>query len=294
MLLDELECTLCLVESRLRQIARTGLTQEKVRKFFSFLSSLDLRNRTLAFAKSYEFVLTLNDGEDIYRDQKQKIRDRFLTMLRQVQSQPLNIWRAIRWAVNANLLDVEMPTYRPDIEQIVTKLDSEVHIRACRDIVQLIEESQNVYYALDNVGEHLFDLLFVKLLVEQGKSVTLLVRGRPYEIDVTYDMLVKDLELMNLHGTVQVIVRDDFMPPLLSLSEMSTSSGTVVISKGIANLEAYLNYADKLEKFNIVFLLTAKCAPLARFFSVPQGSGIVVDSYFLNQLIRDKFSRDVT
>ncbi len=283
MLIDELECTLCLVESRLRQLARTGLTEDKVRKFFKALAELDLSNRTLAFARSYEIVLQLCNQEDIYYQHKEELREKFLNIVKSLLSMNVDIARALRWAANANLLDVEMPHYRPDLLKVLETLDQEPHIMSFQDPVANICAAKRILYVLDNAGEHLVDLLFVRALVSLDKDVTVLVRELPYEIDVTYREILRDIDLLGLRDKVKVHVSPGRLPPVLSVRNFDPD--VLVISKGIANFEAYLNFYDELKHYDITFMLTVKCKPLSRLFSVPIGRSVVLSSDFLNKLL---------
>ena len=284
-LIDELECTLCLVESRLRQLARSGLTEDKIKKFFKALAELDLSNRTVAFAKSYEIVLQLCNQDDIYSNHKSELRERFLNIVKPLLNLDIDISRAVKWAANANLLDVEMPHYRPDLSKVLETLDQEPHILSSRDPVSDMYRADHVLYVLDNVGEHLVDLVLVRALVNAGKDVTLLVRELPYEIDITYRELLQDLELLDLHNKVRVRVSSGRLPPILSIKEFDTN--TLVISKGIANFEAYLNFYNELRQHKIMFMLTIKCKPLSKLFNVPLGKSIILSSDFLNKLLSE-------
>ncbi|NPA23924.1 MAG: DUF89 family protein [Crenarchaeota archaeon] len=282
-----MNCLLCLLESRLRELYKVrGLYPDLVRKFLRELSELDLEKRTNVFIHSFDLVVKLSGVDDPHREEKLKLYDRFLKVYNIVREQVQNLEDAFKFAVNANLLDVEMHDYRPDLTNVHTVLTRDVKVLSNEslDICSFVKRFRRVCYVLDNSGEHVFDIALADMLHRRNINVLLLVREEPYEIDVTREIVEDTLERFNID--IDVVEICGRCPPVLYAVKEFDSSDTLIISKGIANLEAYIDWCVHDPRGNVLFLLVAKCGPIARFLGVEKGSGVVATSDYINSRAR--------
>ncbi|MEB3788260.1 MAG: ARMT1-like domain-containing protein [Desulfurococcales archaeon] len=147
------------------------------------------------------------------------------------------------------------------------------------DPVGLVEEAESVAIVVDNAGEAVIDLLAARWLVERGHRVVMVARSLPYEVDVTAGELRElaarlgvDVEVYETGGRLPV-----FHPSSLdSPGGRAVRDANVILSKGIANFEAALENTG-LSLSRLVFLLRAKCRPIASWAGVSVGVPLVVD-----------------
>ncbi len=283
--MDSLNCLLCLLESRLRELYKTcGLCPDIVKKFLRELSELDLEKRTNVFIRSFDLVVKLSGKDDPHREEKLKIYEKFLKIYEIVRESIRSIDDALKFAVNANLLDVEMHDYRPDLSNVYEILMRDVKfLERDAKAIDILNNSRRVCYVLDNSGEHVFDIVLADLL-KRDHDVILLVRECPYEIDVTREIVEDTLTRLNVKlNVIEVCGR---CPPILYAVKEFDEPGTVIISKGIANLEAYIDWCRERHRGQVLFLLVAKCGPIAKFLGVEKGTGVIATSDYVNYRVR--------
>ncbi len=273
--------------SRLRELNKMcKINSDILTKFFKRLSETEFNKRTNIFIRSFEFIIEVTGMEDPHREEKYEIYERFLSLCKEIMSSIDRIDVALRYSINANLLDVEMHDYKPDIENILKLLNRSI-VNLGGDPIEIIDRYRQIYYILDNSGEHLFDLLLIKNLQKMGKDVTILIRELPYEIDVTRELVVRGMQDVGLID-VDIVEVYGRCPPILYAIKEFDQENSLIISKGIANLEAYIDWCiDKNN--NVLFLLVAKCSPIARLLGVEKGSGVTATSDYIKSRVKEIF-----
>ena len=139
---------------------------------------------------------------------------------------------------------------------------------------KLIDSSDTVLYAFDNCGESQFDKLLIREIKSRGKRVIGVVRGKPILNDVSYDDAIRiglDKELDRIVSTGDFAIG---FPEKISDTNLSEELGKagVLITKGMANYESL---SDREMSVPVVFLLRAKCVPVASSLNVPVGTNVV-------------------
>ncbi len=285
MFLDNVNCVLCLVESRLRELNKLcKINSNILRLFFKEISNIDEYKRTNIFVKSFEFIVKITGIEDPHREEKWRIYRQFLNICRDVIDKICNIDEALKFAINSNLLDVEMHDYKPRIENVLELLNRDVKYIDV-NFRKVLDRCRQVCYILDNSGEHLFDLVLADYIRRLKKDVVLLVRELPYEIDVTRELVIRGIQDLDLKD-FEIIEVPDRCPPILYAAREFNDKNTLIISKGIANFEAYIDWCVDYD-LNAIFLLVAKCSPIAKFLEVEKGSGVCVSSDYINSRVRN-------
>ncbi|MBF0472952.1 MAG: DUF89 family protein, partial [Nitrospirae bacterium] len=131
-------------------------------------------------------------------------------------------------------------------------------------------------YLLDNSGEVVFDMMLIKVLIEMGKDVTAIVKGKPIINDVT----MEDAMQIGLTDICSVIdngsdavgtIREWCSPEFIHLY----NNAPLIISKGQGNFETL--HQDNTK---ILFLFQSKCDVISRWLNLEKGSMLLGSKTF--------------
>jgi uncharacterized protein with ATP-grasp and redox domains len=139
------------------------------------------------------------------------------------------------------------------------------------DVYQAVSQAHHVFYVADNAGEIGFDSLLISLLKESGMKVTLVVKEEPFFDDAT----MKDASYFGLDRIADAIlsVNRIFVPEDAPEDLADTfAQSDLVISKGTGNCEALWGLPTNKNK---IFMLKAKCSPVAKETGAPFGTFVV-------------------
>lgn len=140
------------------------------------------------------------------------------------------------------------------------------------DFYEAASKAQNVFYVADNAGEIGFDSLVISLLRNMGAKVTLVVKEGPFFDDAT----LEDVRYFGLQHMVDAVhcVRGGIFVPHDTGAELDPlfENADLVVSKGTGNFEALKGYTEKKPT---LFLLKAKCRPVAKETNTPKGQFVV-------------------
>jgi uncharacterized protein with ATP-grasp and redox domains len=181
----------------------------------------------------------------------------------------------------ANGVDIPMPGYTPGIEKLIRGLhDKPAWLGVSEEAVEkLLRGVERIVAVLDNAGEAVFDIAAAAQLARRsGRPLYVVVRGEPYEVDVTRDEAVDiaakiapEAWIVSTGSRYPV-----FHPRASEEARRLLGRGSLVLVKGIANLEAFLDYPESIAGADsVLFLLKAKCEPLARLFGVGHAEPVV-------------------
>lgn len=175
---------------------------------------------------------------------------------------------AIRLAVAGNVIDLAVGAGFDLQRSIRESLDGEFAIFEYQPFLDALAGARRLLYVGDNAGEIVFDRLLVEQLTGRGIEVTFAVRGGP----AINDAVREDANQAGLSGRVELIDTGTDLPTVM-LSESSAGfrqrydAADLVISKGQGNFEGLCEQPGP-----ILFLLRAKCAPVARRLGVDRGA----------------------
>lgn len=219
---------------------------------------------------------------DPYADLKDRSNREALALLEEMREwihaseDPLET--AARLAVAGNIIDLGIHKDY-DIHESIRRILEEGFViddmeRFREDLVgrEARGENPEVLYICDNAGEIAFDRLFIETLIEHFPRTrfTAAVNGGP----VLNDALLEDAEFVGLTDIVPVIHNGyDLLGTVLSACSPefveAFERADWVISKGQANYETLDGVSDK-----VVFLLKAKCEPIAAHVGVTLHQGV--------------------
>ena len=134
-----------------------------------------------------------------------------------------------------------------------------------------LEGAKNVVVLGDNVGEHIFDYMFIETLKELYPNIeySYLVRGTPIINDVTMKE-AKEAGFDSLCNLVDSGVNTPGFTYLRASKEAQKlfDDADIVISKGMGNYECL----SPSHKQNICFLLKVKCSVVANSLNAQIGN----------------------
>jgi len=176
-------------------------------------------------------------------------------------------------SINANSIDPGIASYEFRADQLRELiLNDSLAIDHTRDIYDMIKGADAVVYLLDNCGESVLDKLLIEELRRLGVHVYAVVKGGAYQNDVT----LKDALRIGLDEVAELVSTESDFSSLIPgtyskhVNEVMRKAD-LVISKGMAHYETLSEL--KLEK-PTVFLLRAKCGPVAKSLGVKVGDNV--------------------
>ena len=211
----------------------------------------------------YQDMAKILDKEDIY-DEIKKLSTKkalsFIPLLEQkLQNSEDKFLTSLKIAVAGNVIDLASEVMF-DLEKELDKIfEHKFDIDDSLKLKELLTNAINVVVLGDNVGEHVFDKLFIKTLQELYPKISFyyFVRGEPIINDVT----IKEAKEISFEDTCKVI--DTKVPTPGFVYNMASKeaqelfdSCDVVISKGMGNYECL----TPSHKSPIAFLLKVKCS----------------------------------
>lgn len=187
---------------------------------------------------------------------------------------------SIRFSLAGNMIDFAVDeNFVEEIEEkILKEVEKEIEINDVPRLRLLLEGNKirKVLYILDNAGEIVFDKLLGMVLKELGvKELVFAVRDKPILNDAT----LEDASIVNLQEVGEVITTGtDFIG--VKLDESSSQfkekffGADLIIAKGMGNFESLTEYDLLNMGVNVLFLLKAKCEPVAKYLAVSLNAGI--------------------
>jgi len=276
-LLDSAHCIECFIHNRVK-IARDEGAR---RRLLELLRKAVYR--TELFVEGYRIA---TGGADLYRESRARLNEAVLRIVKRVYEECRDVEQWLTALAAANMVDVNMPWHRFSTEMLLSELSRlSMRVRVPREVVRLVEGSRSIALLLDNAGEAVVDIAFAIYAAESGRRIYLVARSEPYEVDVTVEeaqeLLERVAEALGIDVGYGVrIVETGSSYPAPAYPHVGNECievlkrVDVVISKGIANAEAIIEYGA-LDSSRVVLVLRAKCPPIAKLFGVEMGSPIV-------------------
>ncbi len=269
---------------------------EQASELLGFIASqCPFCDRTTAFVEAFNYVARLLGVADPYLREKQeynavgrRLHEKFRELL---EEKNWDLELAFKMAAVANVADSHVlgcsATPR-DLERILEE-DFMFHSEEVEETLEM--RGGKALILLDNAGEFHVDLLLGEALSRRGFKVLYAVRTRPYEVDVT------EPELRGIVNGGSVVLGTGTAYPPLYVKRVNPQlveelqRADLVVAKGIANLEAFLDCLPSVRVNNLVFVLAAKCQPLARALRVPYKSGVALPSWRAEELCGELLRR---
>jgi len=181
----------------------------------------------------------------------------------------LTLDELVRLSAYANSIDLGVGDYRPPKPREVVEMAQHALAVGVEEAVEALKSARNIVFILDNAGEVVFDRLLADKLRSMGKSVHAIVKSGAFQNDET----VAELEYSRLQESFDSVIGSGSDAASLFLEEASRealeliSKADLVVAKGMANYEYLSDNVERLRKPTL-FLLVAKCEPIARVLGV--------------------------
>ncbi|MEN4052753.1 MULTISPECIES: ARMT1-like domain-containing protein [Sulfurimonas] len=276
------ECVGCIINQSLK-VADAIHADKKLKN--KLLSTVEQMSRDFSFQLSppeiaadvYEKMAQIANKRDLYDEVKALSTDKaqsFLPFLQEKLSKSTDkLLTATKIAVAGNVIDLAAAV-EFDLEEELEKIfHTEFSHNDFEMLTQELENAKSVVVLGDNVGEHIFDYMFMEVLKELYPHVdfSYMVRGNPIINDVTmkeaceagFDTLCELIDSgVNTPGFTYNRANE--------YAQKNFDKADLVISKGMGNYECLSPSHHK----NICFLLKVKCDVVAR--SLGQNVGDIV------------------
>jgi len=291
------ECIACQVQVRLRDIntflgdedARVEAMKKIVNSLNDVISKCGSRydiqcNPTLIASKLFRQVKDMLGDSDPYKQYKVQANREALKYYRELKEILSTIEDArdrLRFAIKVsligNLLDVGVAGYSsPDVSQLVNMVNTLEILGDVERCIDMLLKSRSVAILLDNAGEAVFDRILADVLRSKGKKVVGVVKGGAFQNDIA----VNDVFEAGLNESFDEIVDTGSDASSIIIHEARKETldllrrVDIIVSKGMANYE----YLSEIEHFfgkPVIYMLIAKCSPVARDIGVPRGKAAI-------------------
>jgi len=217
-------------------------------------------------ADVYEKMAQIAGKTDIYDEVKEHSTQKALSFVpfleKKLQNTQEKLLTATKIAVAGNVIDLAAEV-EFDLEEELEKIfHTEFALNDFENLQARLAEARRVIVLGDNVGEHIFDKLFLQTLKELYPQIhySYFVRGNPIINDVT----IKEAEEAGFSSICQ-LVNSGVNTPGFTYSRASAEAkklfdeADLVISKGMGNYECL----SPSHRKDICFLLKIKCGVVA-------------------------------
>lgn len=271
MLIDE-ACVSCIINQSTKVANAIGANTALEQKIYSHVSAL---SKEFSFDKSppeiaadvYENMAALANKTDLYDEVKKasskKARSFIPFLEKKLKTSKNKLLTATKIAVAGNVIDLAAAV-EFDLEEELEKIfETAFAENDFEDFAKKLDVAQSVLVIGDNVGEHIFDHLFIQTLQELYPQIifSYMVRGNPIINDVTMK------EAKEAHfDTLCNLVDSGVNTPGFTYDRANEESqklfdgADLVISKGMGNYECL----SPSHRKDIIFLLKVKCGVVAQ------------------------------
>jgi len=270
MLIDE-ACVTCIINQSVKVSDAIGADVQLHKKL---TSSVEVMSKDFSFSKNppeiaadvYEAMASIANKHDLYDEIKALSTKKalsFTPLLKEQLSQSEDkLLTATKIAVAGNVIDLAAAV-EFDLEEELGKIfHTEFAYNDFEKLKTKLEKSQNVVVLGDNVGEHIFDYMFVEVLQELYPNISFsyFVRGNPIINDVTLKE-AKEAGFDRLCNLIDSGVNTPGFAYSRATQEAQElfDSADLIISKGMGNYECL----SPSHREDICFLLKVKCGVVA-------------------------------
>ncbi|MDY0342999.1 MAG: ARMT1-like domain-containing protein [Lentimicrobium sp.] len=275
-----LDCIPCVMQQALRAGRMATTDEEKLKQILDktgeLIKTISMETIPAATgAKVYQIVSEITGVKDPYKEIKQQHIKETKAIYPELEQIVANaddkLLTAIKIAIAGNIIDLGVNKAFDIVTDVKTILSQDFGIFDYPAFKKQLDQSKNVLYIGDNVGESVFDKILIK---ELKKPVKYAVRAIPIINDVTWEDAVASgidqvAEIVDSGCKSPGVILDQSSPEFLELF----NTADLIISKGQGNFEGLSGC-----KRQVFFLLKAKCRIIAHHLGVEEGAIILKDS----------------
>ena len=270
MLIDE-ACVSCIINQSAKVSNAIGANPSLTKKLTSTVENM---SKTFSYANNppeiaadvYAKMAEIANRIDLYDEVKklstQKAQSFVPLLKKRLQNSQNKLLTATKIAVAGNVIDLAAEV-EFDLEDELTKIfDTDFSHNDFKMLQNELEKALHVVFLGDNVGEHIFDYMYIQTLKELYPKITFsyFVRGTPIINDVTISE-AKEAGFDSLCNLVDSGVNTPGFVYSRAMKEAQElfDSADLVISKGMGNYECL----SPSHREKICFLLKVKCGVVA-------------------------------
>ena len=269
------ECVGCIINQSVRVANAIGADDALYEKL---TSTVEMMSKDFSYSETppeiasyvYEKMAEIANKKDLYdeiKDHSTKKALTFVPLLKEkIKNSNNKLLTATKTAVAGNVIDLAAEV-EFDLEDELEKIfETGFAYNDFELFEKELSKSKNIVVLGDNVGEHIFDHLFIQTLQElySDLKITYMVRGNPIINDVT----MKEAKEAGFDKICN-LVDSGVNTPGFAYSRASSEAkelfdkADLVISKGMGNYECL----SPSHRSNICFLLKVKCSVVASSLS---------------------------
>lgn len=285
------DCIPCILKVRLSEILRKRLPREEALRIMlklvnecNEMINLGVDNVTVLATRLFRVVKEELGDRDPYREVKEEANRTGLRLYYELKrrienlSSDLRLERSLAISLLGNSLDLGVAGYSPpSVNELLNevnslKIEKGEHMEALKEL-----NGKLITYLLDNSGEAVLDRLLAEELRKRGARVIAVVKSEPFQNDIT----ISEVEDVKLRDSFDDVVETGTDASSIFLNEISQDLSKLlretdlVVAKGMAHYEYLTDHEREIGK-PILYLLKAKCRPVALSLNVPIGSYVSV------------------
>ncbi len=210
-------------------------------------------------------------GKDPYAALKEKSNRVALEVVIPLREKGLTLRSAACAAIAGNAIDFGVDGSRNALETLHDELQQGLAIDHFNRFQREVEQARTILYLTDNCGEVVFDLLLVEQLKKMGKELIVSPKAEPILNDAT----LADLEGLGFSGLARLLPHTEAsigLPLDKAPADFLEvwNQADLVIAKGMGHYETLYGIRK-----GVVFLLKAKCVPVAESLGVAVGDHVL-------------------
>jgi len=270
MYIDEV-CVGCIINQSVKVAEAIDASKELTTKLVSTVEEMSkdfsFSNNPPEIASSvYEKMAVIANKKDLYDEKKELSTKKALTFVPLLKEKLLNsknkLLTATKIAVAGNVIDLAAEVEFDLEDELLKIFDTEFAHNDFKHLELKLSTAKDVVVLGDNVGEHIFDYMFIETMKELFPNVlfTYMVRGCPIINDVT----ITEAKEAGFHELCN-LVDSGVNTPGFAYSRANEKAkrffddADLVISKGMGNYECL----SPSHRKDICFLLKVKCGVVA-------------------------------
>jgi uncharacterized protein with ATP-grasp and redox domains len=273
------DCLSCLLNQSLRVAKNLNFDEENSKEMMKMASvaigGYGEVSPPVAAADLYPRLANFAEEQDVYKELKALSTLEATKILPQVEKTVYEasnrLSAAIKAAVAGNVIDFATPNHF-DLETEFEKVfETAFALDDEKEFLERIQTAKTFMIIGDNVGEHIFDKLLLKVLAELYPQLKLYyaVRGVPIINDVTL-LEAKEISMEEVATVVDSAVSTPGLSYVHASREFMElyNSMELIVAKGMGNYECLEDVQDE----RIFHLFKVKCDVVATQTTVPLGS----------------------
>ena len=290
------ECIACQVRVRFREITKLFPDEKQrmealkavIRVISDKITSNTLNPVRLA-TELFRLLKSLSRVSDPYAKEKAEANRLALSIYPSIRSHIVSlnsiekrVLEALRFSLIGNLIDFGVADYAPPSISELLSIAKTLYVHGDLEIAaKALLKARRVVVLMDNCGEAVFDRVLADALKHPDKEVIAIVKGGTFQNDIT----IHEARDAGLYESFNEVISTGTDAASIFLDEVSTEilrvieRSDIIVSKGMANYE-YLTDIEHILRKTVLYLLIAKCEPIAIDTQTTKGTALAILRYY--------------